>query len=145
MLSAIQIQRHHFSLVEIESHASDIPRPDEEHYVVEIARSEPAHDAEADTWNLHLEVRFRPGEDGSPARYRGRLRVHGTFRIHPDFNPAKREDLVRMNGGSLLLGATREMILMITSRSTRGPLELATFDARMFLEQGSGPQGAPEA
>jgi hypothetical protein len=44
----------------------------------------------------------------------------------------KRRDLVRMNGGSLLLGAIREMVLTITSRSARGPVELPTVDARML-------------
>jgi hypothetical protein len=144
MLSAIQIQQHHFFHVEIASHAKDSAETDEEQYVIEIACSEPNHNADRDLWNLNLEVRFGPEKDGPPVRYRGRLGVHGIFRIHPDFAPEKRVDLVKMNGGSLLLGAAREMILIITSRSARGPLELATFDARMFLEAGSVPRSAAE-
>jgi hypothetical protein len=64
----------------------------------------------------------------------GHLTVLGIFQVHPDFDEEKRFDLVRMNGGSLLLGAVREMVLTVTSRSARGPFELPTFDARMFLK-----------
>lgn len=144
MLSAIQIQQHHFFHVEIESHAKDSAETDEEQYVIEIACSEPVYHAERDLWHLNLEVRFDAEKDAPPVRYRGRLGVHGTFRIHPDFAPDKRVDLVKMNGGSLLLGATREMIVMVTARSARGPLELATFDARMFLDTGKPSERVAE-
>lgn len=140
MLSAIQIRRHHFTKVDIECHPDCTERPEQEDLNIELAYSQPEIEISSGMWTMAIDVRFGPGPDGTPVRYRGHLAIRGHFEVHPDFDPAKTDDLVRLNGGSLLFGAVREMILLITSRSTRGPLELATLDARMFLK----PEATPE-
>jgi preprotein translocase subunit SecB len=59
--------------------------------------------------------------------------MEGAFEIHPDYPAEKLEELVRMNGGALLYGAAREMVIMLTSRCKNGPLDLPSVDAKMFL------------
>lgn len=41
-------------------------------------------------------------------------------------DPAQREDMVRVNGASLILGAMRELVIQLTARSGFGPLMLPT-------------------
>ncbi len=41
-------------------------------------------------------------------------------------DPAQREDIVRVNGASLILGAMRELVVQLTARSGFGPLMLPT-------------------
>lgn len=134
MLSAIQIIRHAFQKVEIICLPRGEVPANEENYELQIGLTDPIFNEAKNTWAVVLDVRFGPSNETDTVRYRGHLTVQGTFRLHPEFDPAKRVDMVRMNGGSLLLGAVREMVLIITARSDRGPMELATFDARAFLQ-----------
>lgn len=90
-------------------------------------------------WHLAVTVVLGESKKESPARYTARLTVHGDFTLHPDVPEDKRSKIVRANGGALLLSAAREMLIAVTSRSAHGPLELAVFDPRVFLEESSGP------
>jgi hypothetical protein len=135
MLSAIQIKQHLFTRVDIHCDPECIKVPDNESYEVTLSATEPTQETADSPWKMHVDVRFGSGDKARPVRYRGHLAVMGFFEVHSEFAENKRLDLVRMNGGSLLLGAIREMVLTITSRSARGPFELPTFDARMFLKQ----------
>lgn len=135
MLSAIQIKQHVFTHVEIICDPDCLKAPENESYEVTLSATEPKREADDSPWKMNVDVRFGPSDNTKPVRYRGHLAVMGLFEVHPEFAEDKRLDLVRMNGGSLLLGAIREMVLTITSRSARGPFELPTFDARMFLKQ----------
>ncbi len=135
MLSAIQIKQHVFTHVEIICDPDCLKAPDNESYEVTLSATEPQRETDDSPWKMNVDVRFGPGDKAKPARYRGHLTVTGLFEVHPEFAEDKRLDLVRMNGGSLLLGAIRELVLTITSRSARGPFELPTFDARMFLQK----------
>lgn len=141
MLSAIQIQRHVFSRVDIQTLHVDPGQVETEDYASKIGVSEITHRPEDDLWHISLDVQFGPGETQTPVRYRGHLTVHGSFKIHPEFPEDKREAFIRMNGASLLLGSVREMVMLITSRSIAGELVLATFDARSFLEEPETPGG----
>lgn len=134
MLSAIQIKQHLFTRVEVHCDPACRKAPENESYEVTLAATEPTWDSVGSVWRMNVDVRFGPSDEAQPVRYQGHLSVQGSFEVHPEFAEEKRLDLVRMNGGSLLLGAIREMVLTITSRSARGPFELPTFDARMFLK-----------
>lgn len=85
-----------------------------------------------DHWHVHLKIVFGRQEN-SEANYRGHIEFEGIFDVHPEFPAEKAEDLVRMNGGAILYGAIRELILTLSSRSKHGPYEMPTIDARMFL------------
>ena len=144
MLSAIQILRHAFSRAEILCLPPNGAKSGEENYEIRLGLSEPKYDEAKDAWNLVLDVRFGPGKDTDEVRYKGHFTVAGSFRIREEFNPDLRVSMVRMNGGSLLLGAVRELVSILTARSTRGPMELVTFDARTFLKD-SPPPEVPES
>ena len=90
-------------------------------------------------WHIRLGIVFGP-KDGSKMNYRGRVEFEGIFDVHPDFPPEKTEDMVRMNGGAILYGAIRELILTLTSRSEHGPFEMPTIDARMFIKKTEDPE-----
>jgi hypothetical protein len=133
MLCAIQIKQHVFTRVEVHCNPACRKPPENESYEVTLAATEPKLEADGSVWRMSVDVRFGPSDKAQPVRYQGHLTVQGRFEVHPEFAEDKRLDLVRMNGGSLLLGSVREMVLTITSRSAKGPFELPTFDARMFL------------
>lgn len=135
MLSAIQIKQHVFTHVEVVCDPDCLKAPENESYEVTLSATEPTQETDDAPWKMNVDVRFGPSDKAQPVRYRGHLTVMGFFDVHPDFAEDKRLDLVRTNGGSLLLGAIREMVLTLTSRSARGPFELPTFDARMFLKK----------
>jgi preprotein translocase subunit SecB len=50
--------------------------------------------------------------------------AHAYFQLDPAFPAENRQTLVRINGASMMLGAIREQVLMMTSRSVFGPLSL---------------------
>lgn len=50
--------------------------------------------------------------------------AHAYFQLDPSFQAENRQTLVRINGASMMLGAIREQILIMTSRSVFGPLSL---------------------
>lgn len=134
MLSAIQVIRHGFRSFKLEAHED---YSDDSHFVsyyaVEVIRRE-AED-EIDLWDVILNYRFGT-KDGEPqGRYEGEVIVEGVFSIRPTFPEEKKENLARMNGGAVLLGAVREAVLNHTIRSINGPVELPLVDARSFLPE----------
>jgi hypothetical protein len=135
MLSPIQLRRHEFTQIHLETLSLD-HAPEQESYSFDLKFGEPTKSD--GLWHSVMEVRFEP-EKGKQARYAGRLAVQGEFMVHPEFDPAKEEPLVRFNSGSLLLAAIREMLLMITSRSSAGPMELPTFNPQMFVQNPPEP------
>jgi len=142
MLSAIQLKRHFFTHVAVEIDDRCKGKPKEETYEIDIGTSEPTLDSDNNLWKLSMQVEFSSPELAKPARYKGRVNLTGLFSLASDFDESKRLNFIRMNGGSLLLGAAREMVATITARGSRGILHLATFDARMFMK--TEPAEAPE-
>lgn len=52
------------------------------------------------------------------------IKAHGWFELAPVFPVEKRESIMLINGGSMVIGAIREQILQVTSRSAFGPLTI---------------------
>ena len=52
------------------------------------------------------------------------VKAHGWFELAPIYPVDKRESIMLINGGSMVVGAIREQILQITSRSAFGPLTI---------------------
>lgn len=131
MLSPIQLRQHVFTAINVET-IENADSPTEESYTIDLKFGSP--EKHEDIWHSMLEVSFSP-ETGNKARYRGRVAVQGTFAVHPDFDKTKEAALVKFNSGSLLLAAIREMVLILTSRSALGPMELPTFNPNMFVQE----------
>ena len=87
-----------------------------------------------DHWHVRIDVVFG-AKQGTQANYMGRVKFEGIFEVHPDFPAEKTESMVCMNGGAILYGAVRELILTLSSRSKHGPFEMPTIDARMFVSK----------
>ena len=126
MLSPIQIKHHWVRRLDITSSVEPI---EESKYTFQFLLH---HQPIDKMWHVVLGVKFM-AEESSESNYSGTIEMEGAFEIHPDFDSEKVEELVKMNGGALLYGAVREMIMMITSRCKNGPLDLPSVDARMFL------------
>lgn len=63
-------------------------------------------------------------KDGKPTPYDLDIAVVGVFNVLPSLPIERREDLVTVNGASILYGAIRELVLGLTSRFSSGPMTL---------------------
>lgn len=131
MLSAIQVIEHCFS--EIVIRANEDCSEEASHSARYAVRAEKQEDPSERVWKIEMAYHFGRGEEDKTPPYEGHLKLHGYFLIHPDFPEEKCEFLARMNGGAVLMGAIRELVLNHTFRSVNGPLELPLVDARTFL------------
>ena len=61
---------------------------------------------------------------GKQAPYSVAISVLGLFNVLPSLAAEKREDLIVVNGASILYGVIREMTLSLTSRFAAGPFTL---------------------
>ncbi len=139
MLSVLQLTRHYFTEVWVQANPALKTLAPTEDYDITIHSSKETLDAQGH-WHLAVTVVLSDSKKEAPARYTARLTVHGDFTLHPDVPEDKRSRIVRANGGALLLSAAREMLIAVTARSAHGPLELAVFDPRVFLEAGTEPR-----
>lgn len=84
-------------------------------------------------YRLNLELDF-DGAPEKPFAYSGRFSVIGIFEVSADFPEDRLVELVRVNGGGLLYGAIRDMILTISSRSLKGGFLLPTLNFQEVLK-----------
>lgn len=80
-------------------------------------------EADPEDFLVDLEIAI-DNEAGKPTPYGIDVSVLGVFKVLPSLTKDRREDLVTVNGASILYGAIRELILGITSRFQAGPLTL---------------------
>jgi preprotein translocase subunit SecB len=62
--------------------------------------------------------------EGKRTPYNVDVSVMGVFKVLPSLPKERREDLVTVNGASILYGAVREMVINLTSRFPAGALIL---------------------
>jgi len=74
---------------------------------------------------VHLNIPNEPG-NGNIAPYTIDMAAQAWFELAPAFASEKREELVSINGASLVVGAMREMVQQMTARSAFGPMLLPT-------------------
>ena len=55
------------------------------------------------------------------------IEARALFEMHPMDDEAKRDNLARVNGASMIIGAIREQVTLLTSRSLYGPLTIPSF------------------
>lgn len=124
MLSPLQLKQHRFTVFSVEAIATGLP--EHESCVKTEAKWGHAKDNEL-AWRVELTVEFGPDEERAKSPYQGKANIVGFFNVAEQWPAEKREELVRINGASVLFGAVREMILAVTSRSTHGPFLIPTF------------------
>lgn len=90
-------------------------------------------------WVVRLDVQFIPETDSGNAPYIGEIAVVGVFSLPADFPKDKVSDMVHMNGGAILYGATRELLSGISARGIYGAIMLPAVDARCFLPETAVP------
>lgn len=71
--------------------------------------------------NLELLI---DSKEGKPVPYIVDIGVVGVFNVLPSLPKEKRQDLIAVNGASILYGVIREIVLSLTSRFSAGPLTL---------------------
>jgi len=76
------------------------------------------------TWEVILKLKGTPEKD--PIPYHFDLEVIGIFTVAPEFPEKEMEKLVQIAGASMLYSATREFVLMVTSRGPFPPITLPT-------------------
>ena len=87
-------------------------------------------------WMVNLRVEFATAGKEPPA-YSGNCEFVGLFTVSDKFPKDKVEQLVRVNGASLLYSAAREMIAGITAR---GPWPMLTLPSISFVEPETQPK-----
>ena len=73
-------------------------------------------------------------ENAKPAPYHIDVEAQAVFHLNPVIPVEKRDELVRINGSSMIIGAIRETITQITSRSAFGPLILPSLRVQSVSE-----------
>ena len=122
MLSPLQLKGHRYTHLHLEGLPKGIPGGDVE---VTTTLGVGRHVTEPREWRVDLKVVFEP-RAGQNGPYRGTAEVVGFFEILDGWPEKDCEALVAINGASLLYGAIREMILMMSSRSSHGEFLLPT-------------------
>ena len=87
-------------------------------------------------WEITLRTRFQPGPKVN-APYFFVLEIVGFFQVVPQYPEEKLNDLVKVNGPSMLYGITREVIRDLTSR---GPHPSMFLPSASFLSRADAPK-----
>jgi len=128
MLSPLQLKGHRFTTLEVKSLPQGLSNGRVE---VSTRAAWSRHAEHPGEWHVTLHVAFGPADAQSPAPYQGSAEIVGIFTVDPAWPADKTEELVHINGSSILYGAAREMILAVTARSTHGEFLLPTLN---FIE-----------
>jgi preprotein translocase subunit SecB len=122
MLSPLQLKTHRFTQLHLEAIPKGMPGDGVQ---VDTNLTWGRLDAHPDEWRVDLKITFGPTPQGS-GPYRGIAEVVGFFQVDERWPADKCDDLIAVNGASMLYGAVREMVLVMSSRSSHGELQLPT-------------------
>lgn len=89
----------------------------------------PKNSEEKDSKQFVVVVAFKvsnPDDDTAIAPYNIDMEAQALFEIGAMDDEKKCENLVRVNGASIIIGAIREQVTQLTARSVYGPLTLPT-------------------
>jgi preprotein translocase subunit SecB len=133
VLSPLQMERLLFTKVHVEVNNSldeDVYAPDFNFEGVDIKTeilSAIKEGQEEDPTNFMVMVRIiisNEPEKSKSAPYSVDVHAQALFYLNPVFPVEKRANIVKVNGSSMIIGAIREVVTQITSRSAYGPLTL---------------------
>ena len=131
--SPLTLERHFFSKVEIDSHIDGhLGIPNLFHCDAQLGRAEGA--------GRRFQIILKLKLDSPPekkATYTGEIHAVGLFRVADNWPEENVNDLVQVNGCSILFGAIRELILNLTSRGPWPPVMLNSFS---FVRPKDKPQ-----
>lgn len=116
-------------------------------FLTEVTTAYP-EDQASDPVNFMVALRFailNETEGKKRAPYTVDIHAQGWFELKPGLPVEKREDLVRVNGSSMILGAMREVISQLTARSGFGPLVIPTLRFLPDKKPAPAPAPAPES
>ncbi len=153
--SPLQLDGYFFSHVEVRAHADADPAVDPRLRTV----SELGKDEEGGRYLVTLRVEIGRAQDNTSPPYTGAVEVRGFFRVLEGYPPERRDEMIYVNGSTLLYGAAREMLLNITARGPWPGLLLPSVrftnedseatpiptPARQTAKVGSKPPVAPSA
>ncbi|MCC5805579.1 MAG: protein-export chaperone SecB [Opitutales bacterium] len=120
--SPLELERHFFRRIHVDAQKAPVP----EHENIFDCSIEYGKDLNNPRrFRLLLRLRLKGDSDERPA-YLAEFEILGFFRVEDAWPEEKCEDLVAVNGPSLLFGAIREMLLNLTGRMEHGPVNLRT-------------------
>lgn len=122
LLSSLQLERSFFKRVEIVAASAAETVPPQK---IETTVNSGRDPGVIGRYRIDLIIRLLPEGDKSSS-YTGVVEVSGFFRIVGPISPDKQDQLVTVNGCSMLFGMAREMVSNVTARGPWPMLVLPT-------------------
>lgn len=122
-ISPVQLKHHFFPRIQLQA----IPGGKRENQPMinrEVAY-EPLPNKPKD-WQIELKVKLESAEKINPFIYELDVHVIGIFELVAELPPEQGQQLIVVNGLSILYGAVREMVVNLTARSPFGAVLLPT-------------------
>jgi preprotein translocase subunit SecB len=123
MNSPLQLKEHRFTQFSVEAIASGLPSAGTQ---VKTQYSVGRSDTDKHLWRVILKADYGPSEQQKDCPYHGHAEMIGWFAVSDQWPEDRVEELVSVNGPSILYGSIREMLLTVTGRSSHGPFMLPT-------------------
>ncbi len=120
-MTSLQLNHYFYPNISIKAHPKNKPSGDEKTQI-DVKREFRCIDKEERDWSVHLTL--KTVKQGALAPYRIEIDVVGFFKVNKEYPTDEVEKLVQIGGASILYSATREFILMLTSRGPWGPVFL---------------------
>lgn len=146
VLSPLQMERLFFTKVHVEVNKKadpSIPAPNFEFdnvpVITEIASGVKSGQEENPT-NFIVKVRLailNKEKEAKQAPYTIDVEAQAVFYLDPEFSADKRDELVHINGSSMIIGAIRETVTQLTSRSVLGSFVLPSLRVQPASETNS--------
>ena len=127
MKSPLRVIDYFFPFVQVSADPEFVPEedPSEINYETKVAVES---DIEKDIHQVSLEITAMPENEDERIPYAIHLIAIGLFQVDEDWDD--KEELLRINGASILYSAAREFIITISSR---GPWPAAVLPTTSFL------------
>jgi preprotein translocase subunit SecB len=141
MNSPLQLKEHRFTQFSVEAIATGLPGAGTQ---VTTQYSVGRTDTDKHQWRVILKAAYGPSEQQKDCPYQGQTEMIGWFTVSDQWPEERAEELVSVNGASILYGAIREMLLTVTARSSHGPFMLPTMSfASAVKTEPEAPKAAP--
>jgi preprotein translocase subunit SecB len=140
MNSPLQLKEHRFTQFSVEAIATGLPGAGTQ---VKTQYSVGRSDTDKHLWRVILKAEFGPSEEQKACPYRGHVEMIGWFAVSEKWPEDKTEELVKVNGASILYGAIREMLLTVTARSSHDAFMLPTMSFASAVK--AEPEAAPKS
>ncbi len=120
----LQLEKYFYPSISVKAYPDFKPEKKELAGALDVKTRVTSLSKEERKWEVSLKIKTLPNPDNRPFPYQVEFEVVGTFIVSPEFPEEDMEELVRVAGPSMLYSASREYLLMITSRAPYGGLSL---------------------